>query len=313
MGDDLTYDWNHDAELYGGRVVALEDETLRDGLQSPSVIDPSIEEKLELLHLMEKLGVHGADIGLPGAGARNREHVVRMCREIRDQRMRLEPSCAARTVIADIQPVVEVSQEVGINVAANVFLGSSPIRLYAEDWTLDRLLKLTEEAVSYTIRNGITCMYVTEDTTRAQPETLRRLYTCAIEAGARRICLADTCGHSTPHGVKALVHFIRGVVRDTGEDVKIDWHGHRDRGLGISNALAAVEAGADRVHGTAAGVGERVGNVPMDVLIVNLVEMGLIESDVSLLPQYVATAARATGVPVPPWWPVRARAEVEVG
>ncbi|MBM3463028.1 MAG: 2-isopropylmalate synthase [Armatimonadetes bacterium] len=302
---DLIYDWNReDASLYAGRVVELEDETLRDGLQSPSVIDPEIDDKLRIIHLMEALGIHGADVGLPGAGQRNREHVVRMCREIRDNHMRLEPSCAARTLIVDIQPIVEVSQELGMNVEANVFLGSSPIRLYAEDWPMEKLLKHTVEAVSFATKNGISCMYVTEDTTRAHPDTLRALYTAAIEAGARRVCLADTVGHATPEGVRNLVKFIRGVIAETGQDVKIDWHGHRDRALAIVNALAAIEAGADRIHGTAIGVGERVGNTPMDLLLINLKVMGMIDSDLSRLKEYTETVARATGVPVPHNWPV---------
>lgn len=305
--DDLIYDWNRDAERFAGRTVEFEDETLRDGLQSPSVIDPEIDDKLKLIHLMEALGIHGADVGLPGAGPRARDHVTRICKEIRDRKLRLEPSCAARTLIVDIQPIVDVSQELGMNIEANVFLGSSPIRLYAEDWPMEKLLKHTQEAVSFAVRHGISCMYVTEDTTRAQPETLRRLYTAAIEAGARRICLADTVGHATPRGVGNLVRFIRKVVRDTAQPVKIDWHGHRDRGLAMINALAAIEAGADRIHGTAVGVGERVGNTPMDLLLVNARLTGLIDNDLSRLPEYTALASRAVGVPIPHNWPAVGR------
>lgn len=305
--DDLVYDWNRDEETIGGRSIEFQDETLRDGLQSPSVIDPEIDDKLAILHLMEALGIHGADIGLPGAGPRARAHVLRICEEIRDQRLRIRPSCAARTLVVDIQPIVEVSQAVGMDVEADVFLGCSPIRLYAESWPIDKLLRHTEEAVTFAIRNGISCMYVTEDTTRSQPETLRRLYTTAIECGARRICLSDTVGHATPSGVRSLVRFIRGVVRDTGEDVKVDWHGHRDRGLAVVNALAAIEAGADRIHGTAVGVGERVGNTPMDALLVNARLAGLIENDLTRLPEYAETVARALGVAISPCWPVVGR------
>jgi 2-isopropylmalate synthase len=306
-GPDLVYDWNRDEERYAGRTVEFEDETLRDGLQSPSVVDPEIDDKLELIHLMEALGIHGADVGLPGAGPRAREHVLRICREIRDRKLRIEPSCAARTLIVDIQPIVDVSQEIGINIEANVFLGSSPIRLYAEDWPMEKLLKHTEEAVSFAVSHGISCMYVTEDTTRAQPETLRRLYTTAIEAGARRICLADTVGHATPAGVRNLVRFIRAVIRETGQEVKIDWHGHRDRGLAVINALAAIEAGADRIHGTAIGVGERVGNTPMDLLLVNAKMVGLIDQDLSALAEYTRKVAAAVGVPIWDNWPVVGR------
>ena len=142
-------------------------------------------------------------------------------------------------------------------------------------------------------------MYVTEDTTRAKPDDLRRLYTAAIEAGARRICVADTVGHATPEGARAVIKFVRKVVAETGEDVKVDWHGHRDRGLDVANALAAVEAGADRLHGTCLGVGERVGNTPIDLLLVNLELLGWSNRDLSRLSDYCKKVHECTGVPYP--------------
>src|SRR5690606_32197359 len=114
----------------------------------------------------------------------------------------------ARTVIADVEPIARISQEAGIPIEACTFIGSSPIRQYAEDWTLDRMLRATQEAVTFAVKEGLPVMFVTEDTTRARPEVLKRLYTTAIECGARRICLADTVGHATPAGVRSLVRFV---------------------------------------------------------------------------------------------------------
>ena len=304
---ELIYDWN---ERGGGTAldwsrarVELNDETLRDGLQSPSVRDPSIEVKRRLLHLMADLGIVAADIGLPGAGPRVVEQVRVLAREIRDQKLPIFPNCAARTVIADVEPIVRVSEEVGIPIEAATFIGSSPIRQYAEDWTLDRILTASEEAVTYAVKHGLTVMYVTEDTTRARPEALKALYGAAIDCGATRICLADTVGHATPDGVKALVGFVkREIVTD--KRVAIDWHGHRDRGLGLINCLAAIEAGVDRVHATALGVGERVGNAEMDLLIVNLKLLGAHRHDITKLPQYCRLVADAVGVPIPVNYPV---------
>jgi len=307
--DQLIFDWNTQGapELPPGRPYLLDDESLRDGLQSPSVRDPSIGEKIEILHLMAALGIDSVNLGLPGAGPRARADVERLAREIVSSKLKIRPNCAARTVEADIQPIAEVSDKVGIAIEAATFLGSSPIRRYAEDWTVDFLLRTTEHAVRYARSLGLPVMYVTEDTTRAQPDVLRRLYTAAIEAGARRICLADTVGHATPEGVRNLIHFIRDVVQDTGEYVKIDWHGHRDRGLAIVNALEAIRAGADRIHGTAVGVGERVGNTPMDLLLLNAWLMNLRDFrqrwDLEKLKTYAETASRAVGLPVPPHWP----------
>jgi len=302
---DLIHDWNRvGAGFDWTRArVDLNDETLRDGLQSPSVKDPSLEVKRKLLHLMADLGIVAADIGLPGAGPRVVEQVRALAREIRDSKLPIFPNCAARTVIADVEPVARISQEIGIPIEAATFIGSSPIRQYTEDWTIERMLRATEEAVTFAVKQGLPVMYVTEDTTRAKPETLQRLYGAAIDCGATRICLADTVGHATPDGVKALVEFVkRDIVREKG--VKIDWHGHRDRGMGLINCLAAIEAGVDRVHATALGVGERVGNAEMDLLIVNLKLLGAHPGDLSKLPEYCRTVAEAVGIPIPLNYPV---------
>ncbi len=304
---ELIHDWNTaDPADDSARKhhIELDDETLRDGLQSPSVTTPSIDEKLEILHLMVDLGIDGADIGLPAAGPKVYDDVLRLAREIVDQRLPIIPNAAARTVIADCEPIVEISQRAGIALEVAGFVGSSPIRQYSEGWDVDRLERLTFDAVAFCTKNDLPYMYVTEDTTRSRPEDLRRLYTAAVEAGARRVCVADTVGHATPDGARALVKFIREVVDATGEDVKVDWHGHRDRGLATANALAAVEAGASRIHGTALGVGERVGNTAMDLVLVNLALLGWSDRDLSKLSAYCRAVADATSVPFPENYPV---------
>ncbi|MEE8060846.1 MAG: LeuA family protein [Gemmatimonadales bacterium] len=304
---ELIHDWNQlgDAFDFHTAKVVLNDETLRDGLQSPSVIDPPMDAKVRLLHLMADIGVRAADIGLPGAGPRVVEQVRTLAREIVESDLPIDPNCAARTVIADIVPIVEISQEVGRPIEAATFIGSSAIRQFAEGWTMDRMLRATEDAVSFAVGQGLPVMYVTEDTTRAQPDTLRQLYATAIRCGARRICLADTTGHATPAGVRNLVRFIQDeVVLPSGEAVLVDWHGHRDRGFGIANCLAAIEAGVDRVHATALGIGERVGNAEMDLLIVNLYLLGAIDQDLSRLVEYCRVASEITGVPIPASYPV---------
>jgi 2-isopropylmalate synthase len=301
---ELIYDWNNasgpDLRPARGK-VELDDETLRDGLQSPSVRNPSIEEKLRILHMISDLGIESADIGLPGAGPHVVRDVERLAREIVGQRLPVEPNCAARTVAADILPIAEISQRTGIAIEVSCFIGSSPIRQYAEGWTLDRMLRLTREAVELGVKEGLPVMFVTEDTTRAAPEDLRRLYREAVDAGAQRVCVADTVGHATPNGARNLIRFIREVV---GEQVKIDWHGHKDRDLAIINALAAAEAGADRLHGTAVGIGERVGNCPIDVLLVNMQLLGWIDRDLHRLQEYCRYVADVTGVPLPDNYPV---------
>jgi 2-isopropylmalate synthase len=302
----LIHDWNR-TPAPGPRAVMLDDETLRDGLQSPSVRSPTIEQKVRILHLIDKLGIDTANIGLPGAGLQVVHDVERLAREISSQRLSVKANCAARTVIADIVPIAEISQRAGIPIECCTFIGSSPLRQYAEGWTIDHLLRLTEEAVSFAVGEGLPVMYVTEDTTRAEPETLRRLYTAAIGAGASRVCVADTVGHATPSGAAAVVRFVGEVIEACGGGVGIDWHGHRDRDFAVINTLAALEAGATRLHGAAIGIGERVGNTPMDTLLVNLVLMGYLERDLSALVEYCETVSEATGVPIPPNYPVVGR------
>jgi 2-isopropylmalate synthase len=287
--------------------VMLDDETLRDGLQSPSVTDPPAAAKVEILHLMEALGIETADVGLPGAGGRQREAVLALCREISSRRMRIRPNCAARTMMVDIRPIAEVSQLTGVPIEAAVFIGSSPIRQYAEEWTLDQILRHTREAIGFAVREGLEVMYVTEDTVRSSPEHLRILFAEAIEAGAKRLCLCDTCGAATPEAVWNLVSWVKRFLSESGADLGIDWHGHRDRGLDLANTLAAIEAGASRVHGTALGIGERVGNTPMEQLLVNLNLLGMRHDDLSSLQKYVDSVSAATSIPVQANTPVVGR------
>jgi len=302
----LIHDWNA-APAPKPPLVLLNDETLRDGLQSPSVRTPSIDEKLRILHLIDALGIDTADIGLPGAGPHVVRDVERLAREIVDARLRVAANCAARTLAADITPIAEVSQRVGIPIECCAFIGSSSLRQYAEGWELDHLLRLTESAIALAVGEGLPVMYVTEDTTRAAPDTLRRLYSTAIRAGASRVCISDTVGHATPVGAAAVVRFVAQVVEECGGGVGIDWHGHRDRDFAVVNSLAALEAGATRLHGTGIGIGERVGNTPMDMLLVNLVLMGYLERDLSALVPYCEAVSAATGVPIPPNYPVVGR------
>ena len=307
---ELIYDWNQAsaATFMPKGPVRLNDETLRDGLQSPSVRDPSIQEKIEILHLMEALGIDSLDLGLPGAGPRAVEHVEALAREIAQNRMKIRANCAARTHENDIRPIAEIVQRTGLNIEAATFIGSSPIRRYTEGWTEEFLLQTTEKAVKYAISLGVDSMYVTEDTSRCDPAMIKRLYSTAINCGARAVVVCDTAGHSTPLGAYAVTKFvIDEVVKPSGEKVRVDWHGHCDRGFAVANSMAALAAGADCVHACALGAGERVGNTQMDQMLVNLKLMGVPpwhKQDLTKLKDYCEAVSRATGVPIPPNYPV---------
>lgn len=314
--DDLIFDWNtaEDVASPPPHPIEFDDETLRDGLQCPSVRTPTIDQKIRLLHLMSELGLRYPDIGLPGAGPHVVATVTRLAEEIRDARLDLEPNCAARTVEADIRPVAEIQQRTGVKIEVSTFIGSSQIRAYVEDWGLATMLKHSVAALKFAQKEGLSLMFVTEDTTRAHPRTLEALYGAALEHGAARLCLCDTVGHATPDGVRALVHFAQRLIEKSGrKDVKLDWHGHMDRGLGVINSIAALRAGVHRVHATALGIGERAGNTPMDTLLVNLHLYGWVPQSLQKLGDYVRLTSEATGIPIPIGYPVFGRDAFETG
>jgi 2-isopropylmalate synthase len=308
--DGLIYDWNTAGDFVfpAAGKVTLDDETLRDGLQNPSVHNPSIEEKIEILHLMESLGIEMANIGLPAAGPRAYADAELLAKEIVSARMKIRPNCAGRTHENDIRPIAEISQRAGIAIEAGLFIGSSPIRREVEDWTVDYLLKTTENAVKFGVAHGLPVMFVTEDTTRTDPGTIRALYSAAIRCGARSIVLCDTVGHATPMGAYNLVKFVReNVVIPSGETIRVDWHGHCDRGLAIANSFAAIAAGANQIQTVANSLGERVGNTPTELMLVNLRLLGIVERDLSKLMEYCEKVARATHTTIPPNYPVVGR------
>ncbi len=304
------FDWNEVNRK--GRLLppgfSLFDETLRDGLQNPSVEDPPIGEKLKILHLMEDLGIHEADIGLPGSSKRAFEDVLRMCKEVVDCKMKIRVACAGRTVVGDITPMIEVSQKAGLPIEVYAFIGSSPIRQYAEEWDVALIAKRSVEAIDVAVKAGLQVAYVTEDTTRSRPDVLTTLFRAAIDHGATRLCLSDTVGHATPDGVRNLIQFTKSVIAGTGaKDIGIDWHGHNDRGFALENAIWALEFGADRVHATGLGIGERVGNAQMELLLLNLKLLGQLDQDLTKLLEYCTTIAKAVDWHVPINYPLIGR------
>ena len=309
--DEVIYDWNARGHAVSPAMhrVQFHDETLRDGIQSPSVTDPGIEDKVEILRMLAGIGVDNVNIGLPGAGPRAVEDVTRLVEVARDEKLAVGLGAAARTHPADIQPIIGIAEKTGVPLEIMTFLGSSPIRMFAEDWEEERLEKLTRDAVRLGVQAGLPVSFVTEDTVRSHPKTLRRLFEAAVEEGATRLVLCDTVGHATPNGVFNLVHFAEDLLLGLGvrDRVKLDWHGHNDRGHALTNALHAIEAGADRIHGTILGIGERVGNTSLDQLLVNLALLGVVHRDLTGLAALVEKVSEAVEWPIPWNYPVFGR------
>lgn len=308
--DRLVYDWNS-RNRRGPlspltRPVSFFDETLRDGIQSPSVRDPSLDDKREILRLTASLGIDAVDLGLPGAGERAVADVTALIEYAERERLGIEYACAGRTHENDINAIADIADRCGKPITVYAFLGSSPIRLYAENWDVGILLERTATAADLCQKRGLPMCFVTEDTTRSTPAVLDQLFRCAVEHGVSRLCLCDTVGHVTPDGVRDLIAFTRLLLETIGApEVGIDWHGHNDRGLGVTNNIVALEAGADRIHGTALGVGERVGNASMDQTLMNLKLLGeLPDHDLTNLVAWCEAVSRACDVPIPPQYPL---------
>lgn len=306
---DLVYDWNSvekHAPLASNRTVRFFDETLRDGIQSPSVVDPVIDDKKRMAELANELGIHHINLGLPGAGPRAVEDCTELGKHIRDNKLKIKMACAARTHVKDVQAIVDISQKLGVEIEVMAFIGSSPIRAYAENWDLELLQKRSADAIDLAVKNQLPVTYVTEDTTRSRPNVLDALFRVAVSHGASRLCLCDTVGHATPEGIRHLLKFTRNLLNGMGrKDIGIDWHGHNDRGLGVVNTIFAIEYGADRVHGTALGMGERVGNAALDQVLLNLKLLGeLPDHDLSKLLLWCKVASTATHVEIPPQYPL---------
>jgi len=320
---DLIYDWNLIQHTFTRdeadhpHPIWFDDETLRDGLQSPSARNPKIEEKIELLDYMETLGIQKVDLGLPGAGPLHIDHIDAMLAHIGENNYEIRPGCAVRTVVTDIEPLVNLQAKHEMQIQASAFLGTSPIRQYTENWTMERIISTAEKAIGFAVDNDIPVMFVTEDTTRSKPEDIKAVYTRALELGADRLCVCDTCGHVTPNGVEQLLRFVQDeVIPDAGfkrRDIEVNWHGHQDRGLGVANNIAAYYAGADVIHGTALGVGERAGNAPIDQTLVNLKLMGAIDNDLTTLNEYMRKANEYVEVALPRNYPVFGQDAFETG
>lgn len=313
---DYIYDWNEadPPAIRSAMPFELLDETLRDGLQSPSVTDPPAAKKIEIVHLMASLGISVADIGIPCSGRRAYNDTLAIARHLAASRLPILPTCAARTTQGDITPVVEIVQKTGLPIELYAFIGSSPIRLFAEDWDLDVLRVHIEAAVQFAMGEGLEVCLVTEDTTRSRPEVLSALFSCAVNLGVRRLCLCDTVGHATPQGVAALMRWTQDLLKTLGAaHVALDWHGHNDRGLAVANSLSALANGAQRVHGTGLGIGERVGNAPLDQILLNLKLLDIWKPDLSQLITYCETIAQAFDAPIPHNYPLVGRDAFRTG
>ncbi|MDE7432358.1 MAG: LeuA family protein [Lachnospiraceae bacterium] len=273
------YEWNDDC--FFDRRIKVHDETLREGIQNLGT-DITLKEKKAYIDSISRLPVASICLGYPASSKKIYDEIDLLIPYIQAKKSNISISCAARTTIGDIEPIARLSQKYGCNIKVNAFIGTSQIRQYIEQWDIRHICSLVREAVNYANLNGIETCIITEDSTRTSPEILKTVYLTAIESGCKNICFCDTVGYADCTGIKKLFKFVHKEIIKNNDQILIEWHGHNDRGMALENALIAALIGANMIHTTSFGIGERCGNTPLELFLLNLAVMGDIRMSDSL-------------------------------
>ncbi len=288
---------------------AIDDETLRDGVQAPYVLQPTIEQALTIFEFSRKLGVQKADIGFAASSPTTFNRIKEVAKQNYGEGTPITISCAARTTIGDIDPIIKLSQEIGNPIEADTFIGTDPLRMKVEGWTPEFMANQVEQVTRYAIDHGVPTMLVTETSfagIQQIPNVVRDIYLAGLNAGAGRVCLCDTTGAHTFDEIIEGIHWMRNLLDTNGfHHVGIDFHGHDDLTNAVSNSVAAFMAGADRVHATILGIGERRGNTDLIPLLVQLDKKEMnSDHNLHILPEYAMYASSVLGVPISDTHPV---------
>lgn len=293
---NLIHEWG--GYDFGNRPITVFDTTLRDGLQSAQIRRlPQISEKIAFLTACHEVGIDAIEIGFPIASSSHKQDLIALAKHAKNNKYPMLLSCLSRTIVSDVEAIVDVSQKAGTEMTVNLLVGSSKIRHFVENWTLGGIKKWIEDCICIAYTNNLPVEFVTEDTTRSEKETLKFLYSIAINKGVKRIWIADTVGEATPSASKNITTFFKKKIIGR-KKIGLDWHGHDDKGLGVANALAALEAGADRIQATALGIGERAGNTAMEQIIINLQLAHAGHYNLKKLSDYSRLASEMIGVPI---------------
>lgn len=304
MNSNLLYDWNnHDIQNRVSKKIEINDETLRDGLQAVSFSSFSLEQMYQFIEDANKLQITTINLGMPGAGDLSFNRVRMLAKYISERKLNIKMNVACLAKIEDVQLVEKIMDEIGQQIEICIFIGASSIRRFVEDWTLNDVISKLEPAVKRAVKTKSPVMLVTEDTSRTSPEDLELIYKSFANNGINRICVCDTVGYNTTYGVSQLIKFVKNTIEKTGCNIKIDYHGHNDRGLALSNALTAIDCGVDRIHATALGIGERCGNCSMEQLLINMKLNGYYNGDLLLLNDYISLISKANKIEIPETYP----------
>ncbi len=301
MSNDINqylYTWNPKSST-NLNSVRIEDDSLRDGLQGAFVRKPAIAEKKELLNLSSAVGTQVVMLGFPASSQMEFESCQQLLEHIVLEALPITPRLLARASIQDLEPIVALNRQSPIEVWADFFIGSSPLRRYIENWDSDRMIQMIQTSGHFLREQGTRFGISIEDATRTPPDELRQIIETALSVGAEILTLCDTVGEATPTGTTRLVNFVRTLVANSEQNAEIWWHGHNDRGLSLANAIAAAEASADGISGTFLGLGERTGNTPLEQFILYLHSHGSQQFKLSQLVPYCKRLAKLTSTNIP--------------
>ncbi|MEM4446403.1 MAG: homocitrate synthase [Candidatus Jordarchaeales archaeon] len=273
--------------------VILLDSTLREGEQTPGV-SFTIEEKLEIAKMLDEVGVGMIEAGSPMVS----EGVKEAVRRIANESLRAEVIAHVRAVKEDIDLAINC----GVDRVA-IFMGTSPIHRIAKfKMSEEEIIRKVVDAIEYAKDHGVKVRFTPEDATRTEREYLVKICSAAVDAGADRISVADTVGIMTPEGMYELVSFLSSKLKGAGLDV----HCHNDLGLAVANSLAGVKAGANVVHVTVNGLGERAGIASLAEVAVALKVLMGIDPGIKyhLLTELSSMVERYSGVYLSPHTPI---------
>jgi isopropylmalate/homocitrate/citramalate synthase len=249
--------------------VGFYDTTLRDGEQTVGVV-LSPEEKLELAHGLDELGIERIEAGFPRVSADD----WRAVELISQAGLRAEVWGFSRAVLADVEALVEL--EVRASVIESPI---SDLKLAALGVSRERMLERITAAIASAVEHDIRVAFFGVDSTRAEPEYYAQVYRAAVEAGAQELVVVDTIGIATPEAAAFLVKQTQEWV---GPSIPIHWHGHNDFGLATAAAVAAARSGARWIHGTINGMGERAGNANLGEIALALRGLYGVETNLRL-------------------------------
>ena len=265
----LLTDWN-EKKTFKNKSIVIEDDTLRDGLQSALLRIPNYFEKKELVTLAHASRIKYVMLGFPGASEDAYHECRLLVQFIRDMQWPLVPRLLGRANQSDMAAICRLQEETGVPLQADFFINICALRLKVEGWNLATITQMIHQASEQLDRHGVSYSISLEDATRSDTSIIEKMLCTIVNTKAIAIVLCDTVGACLPSGVANLLRFVKKTIAAHNSHIFQWWHGHNDRGLALANALCALDHGIDGISGTFLGIGERSGNICIEQIMLHL-------------------------------------------